>query len=137
MNLYNLSLMFYGVLLRFSSCFLFLMENIKAVENGQIFSAERKNIATKDSSVIDIYLYIRNSYAFKRVLKVHMVSDPHHRYIYSHTEASLYLEQTSKIMEHLCKAMCMPIYGERVKRQRKEGLRRLFLFIYRLKKSQK
>ena len=53
---------------------------------------ERKDIATKDSSVIDIYLYIRNSYAFKRVLKVHMVSDPHHRYIYSHTEASLYLE---------------------------------------------
>ncbi|KAI4574869.1 hypothetical protein MJT46_004148 [Ovis ammon polii x Ovis aries] len=57
----------------FSSCFLFLMENIKAVENGQIFSTERKNIATKDSSVIDIYLYIRNSYAFKRVLKVHMI----------------------------------------------------------------
>ena len=39
---------------------------------------KRKNIATKDSSVIDIYQYIRNSYAFKSELKVHMVSDPHH-----------------------------------------------------------
>lgn len=46
---------------------------------GRFSQQKRKNIATKDSSVIDIYLYVRTNYAFKRELKVHMVSDPHHR----------------------------------------------------------
>lgn len=59
---------------------------------------ERKTIATKDSSVIDIYLCVGKDHAFKRGLKVHMVSGPHHRYIHSHIKASLYLGWTSKII---------------------------------------
>lgn len=78
------------------------MENIKAVEirNWSDFlkRKERPLLQKKDSSVIDIYLCVGKDHAFKRGLKVHMVSGPHHRYIHSHIKASLYLGWTSKII---------------------------------------
>lgn len=63
-----------------------------------------------------------------------MVIGPHHRYIHSQIEASLYLGWTSEIIEMPMQRDMWPVYGAEVKNKCKEELKRLFLFISRLKK---
>lgn len=118
--------------------FFLLMENIKAVKVRKWLSflsrEERPLLQKKNSSVIGIYLSVRKDESPRRENWKFTWSGPHHRYINSPSEASLYLGWTSKIIGMSVHRDVCPVFEAGVKKKWKEGLKRLCLFISRLKK---